>query len=78
MKSFCKALEDFPLWVKVILALPALDIIWAVYRICKSAMKNNTVGIIIGVLFIILGIFPVAIFDIIYLVLYKKNVWWID
>ena len=78
MKAFCKAMEDLPLWLKVVLALPALDIVWAVYRIIKSASKNNVVGILIGVLFIVLGLFPVAIFDIVYLILYKKNVWWID
>ena len=78
MKAFCKAMEDLPLWLKVVLALPALDIVWAVYRIIKSALKNNVVGILIGVLFIVLGLFPVAIFDIVYLILYKKNVWWID
>ena len=78
MKAFCKAMEDLPLWLKVVLALPVLDIVWAVYRIIKSALKNNVVGILIGVLFIVLGLFPVAIFDIVYLILYKKNVWWID
>ncbi|MBO7525248.1 MAG: hypothetical protein J6T42_00430 [Clostridia bacterium] len=78
MKSFCKMMEELPLWAKIVLALPALDIIWAVYRIVKSAIKNNVVGILIGVLFIVLGLFPVAVFDIIYLVLYQKNVWWID
>ena len=71
-------MEDLPLWLKVVLALPVLDIVWAVYRIIKSALKNNVVGILIGVLFIVLGLFPVAIFDIVYLILYKKNVWWID
>ena len=71
-------MEELPLWAKIVLALPALDIIWAVYRIIKSAIKNNVVGILIGVLFIVLGLFPVAVFDIIYLVLYQKNVWWID
>lgn len=71
-------MEELPLWAKIVLALPALDIIWAVYRIVKSAIKNNVVGILIGVLFIVLGLFPVAVFDIIYLVLYQKNVWWID
>ena len=78
MKSFCKMMEELPLWAKIVLALPALDIIWAVYRIVKSAIKNNVVGILIGVLFIVLGLFPVAVFDIIYLILYQKNVWWID
>ena len=71
-------MEELPLWAKIVLALPALDIIWAVYRIVKSAIKNNVVGILIGVLFIVLGLFPVAVFDIIYLVLYQENVWWID
>ena len=78
MKAFCKAMDDLPLLIKVILAIPALDIIWAIYRIVKSADKKNWVGVAIGVIFIFLAVLPVAIFDIIYLLLYKKSVWWID
>ena len=78
MKEFCDAMDNLPLIVKIILALPALDIIWAIYRIFKSAMKENWTGVLIAVIFIFLGLFPVAIFDMIYLALKQENVWWLD
>ena len=78
MDSFIKALDDLPLWLKIVLALPMLDIVWGVYRIIKSVIKSNALGIVIGVLFIIFASFPIAIFDIIYLILYKRSVWWLD
>ena len=71
-------MDDLPLWLKVVLALPMFDVVWGIYRVVKSAAKQNVVGIVIGVLFVLFGAFPIAIFDIIYLILYNKSVWWID
>ena len=78
MKEFCDAMDNLPLILKIILALPMLDIIWAIYRICKSLMKDNMTGVVIAVIFILLGLFPVAIFDIIYLAVKQESVWWLD
>lgn len=41
MKELIKAFDDLPLIVKVILCIPCLDIVWSVYKICKSADKSN-------------------------------------
>ena len=37
MKGMVKWFENAPLWLKIIFALPGLDIIWAVFRIVKGA-----------------------------------------
>ena len=41
MKGFVKWMDDAPLWLKIVFALPVLDIIWAVYRIIKGAAYGN-------------------------------------
>ncbi len=75
MKDIIKAFDNLPTIVKVILALPGLDIVWAVYRLCRSIDKNNVVGIILGVLMILLCPVIVWILDIITLIAYDKVLW---
>lgn len=75
MKDIIKAFDNLPTIVKVILALPGLDIVWAVYRLCRSIDKNNTVGIILGVLMILICPVIVWILDIITLIAYDKVLW---
>ncbi len=55
MKNFIKMMDDLPWIVKIILCIPALDIIWAIYRIIKGASENNLVKLIIGILWIVPG-----------------------
>ena len=53
MKSLVKAFDSLPKWVKVILAWPVLDIVWAIYRLCRSISKGNALGIVLAVLMLI-------------------------
>ena len=78
MKQFIKALDDMPFIVKILLCLPVLDIVWNIYRICKSADKNNTTGIVLGVVVLFLGRYTVVwLFDLICMIV-KKDILWID
>ena len=77
MKSIIKALHDLPMLVKVILALPALDVVWVVYRLLRSLDKNNILGVVIAVLAIFVGMPWLWLVDILCIVL-KGDVWWID
>ena len=77
MKNFVEAMEKLPLWLKVVFALPALDIIWVVYRIAKSIDKNNTIGIVLAIVLIIVGIPFLWLVDIITLLI-SNYVLWID
>ena len=77
MKSIIKALHDLPMLVKVILALPALDVVWVVYRLLRSLDKNNILGVVIAVLAIFVGLPWLWLVDILCIVL-KGDVWWID
>ncbi|MBE6724097.1 MAG: hypothetical protein E7576_02700 [Ruminococcaceae bacterium] len=72
MKQFTQSLEGMPLLVKLILALPMLDIIWSIYRIVSALDKKDVVALIIS---IVLLFIPVTwIFDIV-MVLLTGNVW---
>ena len=53
MKELIKQVEALPLLVKIILAIPALDIIWGIYRIVKGVDANNTAAIIIGIVLLV-------------------------
>lgn len=77
MKSLINALDNLPKLIKLILCIPMLDIVWVVYRICRSLDKNNMVGLVIAIILIIIGIPFLWLIDLI-CVLLKGSVWWID
>ena len=75
MKDLIKAIDELPLLIKVILAIPALDIVWGIYRICRSVDKSNTAGIIVGI--ILLFVPFMWLIDIL-MILTKGTVWCMD
>lgn len=77
MKALIDAMAGLPKLVKLILCIPALDIIWTIYRLCRSIEKKNIVGIVLAVVLLIVGIPFVWLIDLI-CVLIKGEVWWID
>ena len=70
-------MDNLPLIVKIILALPALDIIWNVVRLLKSVAKNNVVGIVLALVLIFVGAPFMWLIDLICIVL-KGKIWWLD
>ncbi len=50
MKELIKAIDELPLLIKVILAIPALDIVWGIYRICRSLDANNTTALLVSII----------------------------
>lgn len=77
MKSFVRAMDNLPLIVKIILALPMIDIVWVVYRLIKSISNENVLGIVLGVLLLFIGIPFLWLIDIISLII-NNNVLWFD
>lgn len=75
MKDFIKTFDELNLVVKIILALPLLDIIWVVYRLIKSIDQNNTLGIVLAVLLLIFGFPFLWLIDIITLAISNKVLW---
>ena len=77
MKQLIKAMDELPFILKLVLCIPALDIVWSVYKICRSLDKKNVLGIVLGVLTMIPGAAVIWLIDLI-TVLVNKKVWWID
>lgn len=75
MSNFIKSMDDLPLIVKILLALPFLDIIWVVYRLIKSIEKKNTLGIVLAIVLIIIGIPFLWLIDIITLIINNSVIW---
>ena len=57
MKGYIKALDNCNIILKILFAIPALDgLIYGIYRICKGIVQKNAVKVIIGIIWIFLGI----------------------
>ena len=72
MKGFVKWMDDAPLWLKIVFALPVLDIVWAVYRLIKGAAYGKISLILGGILWIILGWAILWIIDIICVCIFRE------
>jgi hypothetical protein len=78
MKDLVKFFDGLRWIVKLIFALPALDgILWGIYRIAKGLSTNNTMLVLIGILWIVLGFAILWIIDIVSILLNKKLVWFV-
>ena len=71
MKGFVKWMDNAPLWLKIVFALPVLDIVWAVLRIVKGAAYGKLSLIIGGILWIILGWIILWIIDIVCICIWR-------
>ena len=72
MKNFLKEMDNLPKLLKIILCLPGLDIIWAVYRIIKGVTKDSLVQLIVGILWILPGAPFLWLVDMITTILQEK------
>lgn len=70
--GFISAMDDLPLIVKIILCIPALDIIWAIYRIVKGYTQKNIIMLVVGILWIIPGVAFGWLIDIISMIVWGK------
>lgn len=75
MSELIKTFDNFPKIVKVLLALPFLDIVWAVYRLCKSIEKGNTLGIVLAIVMLIFCPTLFWIVDLITIIVMDKVIW---
>lgn len=75
MKGFVNAFDGFSKVAKVLLALPFLDILWVVYRLCKSISSKNTLGVVLAVVMLIVGIPFLWLVDMVSIVLTDKVLW---
>ncbi len=77
MNSLVRAMDNLHIIVKIILALPGIDIVWHVYRLLRSLDKGSVLGIVLAIVLIIIGWAFFWIIDIITIIL-SNRVLWID
>jgi len=77
MQKLINSIDNLPMLLKLILALPFADVVWVIYRLMRSAVKKNLIGIVIAVLVLVIGISWLWIADILCLIFLGK-VWWLD
>ena len=70
--SLIAAIDDLPLIVKLILCIPALDIVWGIYRVVKYLKPMNPIMLVLSILTIIPGAAIIWIVDIICVLLKGK------
>lgn len=70
-----KTFDDLPKLLKIILALPVLDIVWVVYRLLRSVEHKNTLGIVLAVVLLIVGIPFLWLVDLITIIFTDKVIW---
>jgi len=69
-----KWFDNAPFWLKIVLALPFVDIAWAIYRIVKGVQKKDYLLLVIGILWILLGWLALWLVDIITIAINKRPV----
>ncbi|MGN1042831.1 MAG: hypothetical protein ACI4SK_05050 [Christensenellales bacterium] len=72
MKELLEAFDNLPKIVKIIFALPGLDVIWAVYRIVKGVLNKNMVTLVAGLVWLFAGWAILWIADIVMLAMKDK------
>lgn len=77
MNEYIKFIDDAPMVLKIIFALPFLDILWNIYRLMKSVRDKNNLGIVVAVLLLVFNSL-VWVVDLITLALYGKILWFED
>ena len=46
-------IDDLPLILKLIFCIPAVNIVWAIYRIVKGVTEQNILVLVVGIIWII-------------------------
>ncbi len=75
MNEFVNTMDNLPKLVKVLLAIPMLDIVWVVYRLVKSISKKNVPGIVLAALLLVIGIPFLWLIDMITIIASNKVLW---
>ena len=47
MDEYIKTFDELPIWAKILLALPVVDIVWGIYRLFKSIKNQYTLGVVL-------------------------------
>lgn len=72
--SITTAIDELPYIVKLLLCLPVVNIVWALYRLIKGIETSNSLLIVVGIIWILLGFWILWLVDFISVLIYGKPV----
>lgn len=49
MKEFLKSIDNLPLLVKILLCIPAVHLVWGIYRIVSALNAGNMIALIVHI-----------------------------
>lgn len=75
MNAVVKGFDSLPRIIKVLFALPFLDILWAIYRLCRSIAKKSFIATVLAIIMLILCPILFWIVDLITTILTGKVIW---
>ena len=67
--EFCKWTEGQSKIVKILFALPFLDIVWAIYRLVKAILAKDTMSIVVAIIILVLAPYFWWIIDLVFIIL---------
>ncbi len=71
--EYVKWMEGQSKIVKILLALPFLDLTWAIYRLIKAILAKDTMSIVVAIIIIVLAPYFWWIIDMVFIIV-KDNV----
>jgi hypothetical protein len=77
LNTFITQMDNLSQVVKILLALPFIDIIWVIYRLIKSIAKDDVLGLVLAIVAIIVGVPFLWVIDMICIAV-MGHVWWLD
>ena len=77
MKDFLRQVHELPLFIKLILCIPAIDVFYGVCRIVNGVVRNDAVRLVVGILTVFPGAFFMWIIDLV-CVLMKGDAFFCD
>ena len=75
MMKFVKWMDAQPRWLKIVFALPMIDIIWGVYRLLGAIAKKDWVRLALAIVWIIFAGWLGWILDLIWII-WKDHIFW--
>ena len=75
MKKFIKWMDATPRWLKIVFALPFIDIIWGVYRILGAIAKKDWVRLALAIAWVLWAAFLGWVLDLIWII-WKNHIFW--
>lgn len=70
--SLIAAFDELPWILKLIFCIPALNIVWAIYRIVKGVTEENLVTLIVGIVWVFGACTITWLLDLIFVAMKKQ------